>query len=234
MMRTITIVAATAILAAVAAPAFAQGWGPGFMHGYGPQSGTQLAGPALSVDAAIARAQLFLGTYRSADLVPVEVIEFSSVFYVAVQEKSTGKGAFALLVNRFNGNVSLEMGPPMMWNLKYGHWAGGFQGRPMGMMGGGMMGPGHGPGAQPAPGAPPAGQPAPPLDEAKARAALQAWVNQAFPGATIGKAVEYPGFFTYRLQRDGKTFALVSVHAFGGRVWYGWHYGTVVQEQVIR
>ncbi len=231
MMRTITLVAAAVILATVAAPAFAQGWGPGFMHGYGPQSGTQPAGPALPVDQAIARARQFLGTHRNADLVPVEVIEFSGVFYVAVQEKSTGTGAFALLVNRVNGNVSLEMGPPMVWNLKYGRRAGGFQGHPMG-----MMGPGYGPrpGAQPASDAPSARQPAPQLDEAKARAALQTWVNQAFLGATIGKALEYPGFFTYRLQREGKTFALVSVNALGGQVWYGWHYGTVVQEQIVR
>ncbi len=73
-----------------------------------------------------------------------------------------------------------------------------------------------------------------PLDEAKAKAALQAWVAQAFPGAGIGKVVEFPGFFTYRLARDGKNFALASVNAFGGQVWYAWHYGTVIREQVIR
>jgi hypothetical protein len=72
------------------------------------------------------------------------------------------------------------------------------------------------------------------MDEARARGALQAWATQTFPGAGIGKALEFPGFFTYRLVRDGKPFALVSVNAYGGQVWYAWQYGPIVREQAIR
>lgn len=46
--------------------------------------------------------------------------------------------------------------------------------------------------------------------------------------------MEFPGFYTYRLVRDGKTFGLASVNAYSGQVWYAWHYGTVVREQVIQ
>lgn len=95
-------------------------------------------------------------------------------------------------------------------------------------------GPGPRPEAQPAPGAPAPLPAAPQLDEAKARTALQAWLAQAFPGAGIGKVVEFPGFYVYRLVRDGKTFALASVNAYGGQVWYAWQYGTVVREQVVQ
>jgi len=248
MVRTIAILGAVALTAAVATPALAQMWGPGGMHGpggmygIGAQAGAQPGGPALTVDQAVVRVRQYLGQYRNADLVPIEIIEFSNAFYAVVQEKAAGKGAFALLVNRWNGNVAPEMGPPAMWNTKYGHGTGGFQGRGPSMMDGGMMGwgygpgatgPGVGPGVQLGPGAP-ARPTATQLDQAKARAALQTWATQAFPGAGIGKVVEFPGFFTYRLVRDGKTFALVSVNAFGGQVWYAWHYGTVIREQAIQ
>lgn len=228
MKRAMAILGAVAVIATLTIPAFAQmtrpGMGPGMGAGYAQPSGVQPRGPALPLEQAITRVRQFLGQYQNPDLVPVEIIEFSNVYYAVVSEKSTGKGAFSLLVDRYNGNVTFEMGPPMMWNLKYGRLAGG-----MGMMGpGGMMGYGGGPGA---PGVRP---PVAPLDEAKAKAALQAWVAQAFPGAGIGKVVEFPGFFTYRLARDGKNFALASVNAFGGQVWYAWHYGTVIREQVIR
>ncbi|MBI3998365.1 MAG: hypothetical protein HY355_04975 [Armatimonadetes bacterium] len=267
MKRTLAVLGAAAILVAVALPALAQGPGPRPMRGYGPRLLAQPAGPALSLEQAAERVRQYLGAFRNPDLAPVEVIEFSNVFYVVVQEKSTGKPGLALLVNRSNGNVFPEMGPPMMWNTKYGRATAGFQGHGMGMgpghgpgamgpgmmgpgmmgsgygpgaigpgMGPSMMGPGYGPqpGAQPSPGAAGARPAVPQLDEAKARAALQAWVNQAFPGAGIGKALEFSGFFTYRLTRDGKTFALASVNAYGGQVWYAWQYGTVVKEQVIR
>ncbi len=242
MKRAMAILGTAAVLAALATPALAQMTGPGMGPGY-----AQPRGPALPVEQAITRVRQFLGQYQNPDLVPVEIIEFSNVYYAVVTEKSTGKGAFSLLVDRYNGNVTFEMGPPMMWNLKYGRLAGGMgmmgpggmMGSEMGYGGGpGAMGPGMGygqqPGPQRSPGAPGVRPPVALLDEAKARAALQAWIAQAFPGAGIGKVVEFPGFFTYRLARDGKNFALASVNAFGGQVWYAWHYGTVIREQAIR
>ena len=58
------------------------------------------------------------------DLALAEVMEFDNNFYAVVTEKSTGVGAFELLVNRYTGFVHPEPGPNMMWNTKYGHMAG--------------------------------------------------------------------------------------------------------------
>lgn len=240
MKRMTVVLGVVALVAAAALPVLAQGWGTGF----GPRMTAQGGAPTVTADQATSRARQYLGQYANPDLALAELIEFPTAFYLVVQERSSGKGAFALLVNRVTGNVHPELGPPMMWNPKYGRTAGG-PGHAMRMSGpgaggtmhgrGAMMGPGFGPrqapAAQPAPGTPARFAP---MDEARARATLQAWVGQVFPGATIGKVVEFPGFFTYRLVRDGRPFALVSVNAFGGPVWYAWHYGAIVSEQPVR
>lgn len=57
----------------------------------------------------------------SSDLALAEVMEFDNHFYAEVEEKSTGVHAFELLVNRYTGAITPEMGPNMMWNSKYGH-----------------------------------------------------------------------------------------------------------------
>jgi hypothetical protein len=242
MKRMTVVLGVVALIAALARPVLAQGWGPGF----GPRMTAQTGAATVTADQATSRARQYLGQYANPDLALAELIEFPTVFYLVVQERSSGKAAFALLVNRVTGNVHHEMGPPMMWNTKYGRMAGGPD-HPMRMSGpgggpgpmherGAMMGPGAGPRpqvpvAQPAPGAPAR---VAPMDEVRARTTVQAWVSQAFPGASIGKVIEFPGFFTYRLVRDGRPLALVSLSAFGGPVWYAWHYGAIVSEQQVR
>lgn len=47
-------------------------------------------------------------------------MQFGQDFYVIVREADTGRGAFELLIDPSTGAVSCEMGPNMMWNLKYG------------------------------------------------------------------------------------------------------------------
>jgi hypothetical protein len=56
-----------------------------------------------------------------------EALEIADIFifsdtdyYYSIVEKDTGMGAMELLVNPYTGNVYLEYGPNMMWNLKYG------------------------------------------------------------------------------------------------------------------
>jgi hypothetical protein len=230
------------------------------MQGPGHWQVAQATGPALPIEQAVERARQYLTSLQKPDLALLEIVEFSNAFYVVVSERSTNKPAFSLVVNRTTGNVFPEMGPVMMWNTKYGPHFGTFPAGAMGMGGGmmgggmgmgqGMMGPGMGrgmgpgypgmmtPGA-PRPGAGPGAQQPPAqrpqaLDEAKARAALQAWINQVLPGATIGKVLEFPGYYGYRLVRDGRTFTLAYVNAYGGQVYYAWQYGTFVREQPVR
>lgn len=239
MNRTAAAIAVATLVATAAIPAGAQGVGPGSGPGRALPPAAQLPAAALPLDQAITRARQYVGAVGNANLAPVEIIEFQTVYYVVVADRTTNKGAFAFLVDRATGNVSWEMGPPRMWNTSYGRTVGpGFGARAMGRRGPGMPGlqPGHGMRAVPWASGPGGARSAAasPLDEPRAREVLRAWVAQAFPGASVGRVVEYPGFFTYRLDRDGKTFGLASVHATTGRVWYAWHYGSFVRDQAIR
>ncbi len=77
----------------------------------------------VTVDTAAELVRDQLARWGYGDLVPKEVMEFTNHFYVLVVEKSTGKGAMEVLVER-DGFVHPEPGPNMMWNTKYGHRGG--------------------------------------------------------------------------------------------------------------
>jgi hypothetical protein len=194
---------------ALAVPAFAQpGWG---MHGW--------AGP-VTIDTAVDRLRQVLATWGNPDLVPKEIMEFSNHFYVIVVEKSTGIGAMELIVWR-NGAVQPEPGPNMMWNTKYGHMAGG------GMMGPGMMGSGWGaPGV--APGTAPAAQT---VTKERAHQIASQYLQTALPGAQPDDGVAFYGYFTFDVERSGKTVGMLSVNAYTGQVWYHTWHGTFVREK---
>ncbi len=201
----------------------AQGmWGPGGYWGPGPAQ----SGGAVTIDQAVSLARQTVARIGNPDLVPVEVMEFSANFYVIVAEKSTGRGAFELVVDR-NGFVYPEPGPNVMWNTKYGHMAGGGG---YGMMGGGMMGGWGGPGY--APGAPvPA---TPQLTRERARQILQTWLNRAFPGAKAEEGMPFYGYFTFDFEQNGRVVGMASVNAYTGQVWYHTWHGTFVRERSLK
>lgn len=221
---TLMTVGVAILIALVAVPVgvWAQGmWGPGGWWGFPGQ--TQTTGP-VTIDQAVNVVQQTLTRLGNPDLVPTEVMEFSSNFYAIVAEKSTGIGAFELIVER-TGAVHPEPGPNMMWNAKYGHMAGwgGY-----GMMGGrGMMGGWSGPGyAPPGPGA--SGQQ---LTRDQARQVLQTWLTQAFPGTKAEEGTPFYGYFTFDYDRNGKPVGMASVNAFTGQVWYHTWHGTFIREK---
>ncbi len=214
-MRNTGILAIAIVLLAgtLAIPAIvsAQGmWGPGMHWGY---PGQTRSNQTVTIDRAATLARQAIARFGSPDLVAMEIMEFTSNFYVVVAEKSTGVGAFELIVER-NGFVRPEPGPNMMWNLKYGHMGGG-------MMGGGMMG---GWGA-------PTGQS---LTRDQARQAAQGWLNQAFPGAKAEEGMPFYGYFTFDFERGGKVVGMLSVHAYTGQVWYHTWHGTFVREKELK
>lgn len=90
-------------------------------HGYGYDYGT--ATNPLTSEEARGSVQKYLSATGNADLKLAEVMEFDNHFYAEVEEKSTGIHAFELLVDRYTGAITPEMGPNMMWNTKYGHMA---------------------------------------------------------------------------------------------------------------
>lgn len=224
-----------ALATALALPVIAQpriggpggGWGPGGMHGGGMTGGGWMGGPRVgqavtpvtTIDGAASRAREALAGYPG-DLAVTEVMEFSNHYYVLVKEKSTGRGALELIVER-NGFVHPEPGPNMMWNTKYGHMAGaGWMGG--GRMGGGMMG---GPTTQPVT---PQAQPITP-DRAQQLAAQ--YLAQAFPGSTLEAGTAFYGYFTFDFERGGKIAGMLSVNASTGQVWFHTWHGAFVAER---
>jgi hypothetical protein len=219
------------LAAALAVPVFGQprgpaqgpAWGPGgmpggWMHGgwFGPASAAR---PVATMQDAAARVREVLAGYGG-DLVVAEVMEFSNHFYVLVKERSTGRGAMELIVER-NGVVHPEPGPNMMWNTKYGHMPAGYG---YGMMGGGMMGGGWY-GRRPAT---PQGQP---ITLERARQLAAQYLAQTFPGAVPEHGTAFYGYFTFDIARGGKPVGMLSVNAYTGQVWYhAWH-GAFIAEQ---
>jgi hypothetical protein len=180
----------------------------------------------ITFDKAVAAAQQYLTSYNNADpstgsgqvLKLAEVMEFDNNFYAVVTEKSTGNGAFELLVNRYTGYVHPEPGPNMMWNTRYGHMAG--QSGMMGMMGR-MMG-----GAW--------NQQTGPLTVTveQARTAAQQWLDANQPGARLADdETQFPGYYTLDFLKDGKTAGMLSVNGYTGQVWYHTWHGNFISEQ---
>ncbi|MHB8469101.1 MAG: hypothetical protein ACYDCH_05015, partial [Gaiellaceae bacterium] len=101
-----------------------------WMMGY--RSGA--AHPVRTIGEARTQAQAFADRL---DLKVSEVIQFTNNYYARLDDKS-GKPATEVLVDPSSGRVSLEYGPAMMWNTRYGLASGRFGG---GLRaGGGMMG----------------------------------------------------------------------------------------------
>ncbi len=65
-------------------------------------------------------AKRYLASQNNPDLELADLEEWEFNFYVEFKEKSTGTKAFQVLIDKYGGTVSPEMGPNMMWNTKYG------------------------------------------------------------------------------------------------------------------
>jgi len=106
-------------------PAYPYQYGAGGCHGgvgwngyAAPAYATN--GTAVTIDDAVAIAQNYVTSLNNPDLAIGEVEEYSLNFYVQVYEKSTGIGAFEMLIDKYTGSIYAEQGPNMMWNTKYG------------------------------------------------------------------------------------------------------------------
>jgi len=193
------------------------GFGPGtMMHGgYGPggmMSGwaqTNPNGPTITLDVAQKNAQAYIDQTGNSDLRLDEVMEFQSNFYAIVKEKSTGLGAFEVLINKWTGAVTPEPGPNMMWNTKYGT---------MGQNS--WMGQGMGYTA-------PTGPMTVTADQAKQTA--QTWLDQNQPGSITEAPDQFYGYYTVHTLKDGKVSGMLSVNGYTGQVWYHTWHGAFIQ-----
>ena len=202
-------------------PGMMGGYGPGMMGGglrggYGPgmMGGGMMGGGFGGLDSSLQRtvdikkAQVlvsnYLGGLSDKNLKIDEIMEFEYNLYALIEEADTGKGAFELLIDPFNGAVRPEFGPNMMWNTKYGM---------MGTRSGGVRPNVIG------------------VDEAK-KIAGEYLARTRGEGPYEFSANELSGYHTLDFKKNGMILGMVSVNAFTGQAWYHtWHGGFIVEQE---
>jgi len=186
------------------------GWGCGGMRGrlgYGaPAYSSPTTSRQLNITTAATIAQNYVASTGNANLAVSEVEEYTLNFYVIVKEKDTGIGAFELLVDKYTGAISPEMGPNRMWNTKYGMRSG-----MMGWLAGTTIAP-----------------TTVTADQAKADA--QQYLNAYYPGTTADDVEAFYGYYHVDVLSAGKVYGMLSVNSYTGQVWYHTWHGTFVQE----
>jgi hypothetical protein len=168
-------------------------------------------------------------------------MQFTNNFYVLLTGEHDSP-ATEVLVDPETGAVTLEYGPAMMWNTRYGMmrgagtagsgYGGMMGGSSGGMMGGaGMMG-GHDGmmgryGGSPS-WTPPSGSVATPLTLTGAQRLADQWLGNHRAGETAGDPDALPGYFTFHTLKDGKITGMLSVNQRTGAVWYHWWHGRFI------
>jgi hypothetical protein len=163
-------------------------------------------GTAISIDTAVSIAQNYSASLTNKDIVVDEVEEYTQNFYVLFKEKSTGIGAFEMLIDKYTGAIYPEMGPNMMWNTKYG------------MMSGGMMG--WFTGTQ-------TGPMTVTVEQAKTNA--QQFLSANYPGTTVGDVDTFYGYYHIDVLQGINTYGMLSVNGYTGQVWYHTWHGVYIQ-----
>ena len=167
--------------------------------GWGSYNNNPNAKP-ITIDQAADAVRGYLNAYGG-NLVLAEVMDFAWNYYAEVEEKDTDIHAMELLINKYTGRVSPEMGPNMMWNTKYS---------PMG----GMMGNYGG-------GSPTVSMPVTP-DQAETLA--QQYLDTNLPGLTVAEADTFYGYYTLHTLQNGQVEGMLSINGYTGAVWYHtWH-----------
>jgi len=184
-------------------PGIMDGNGSGMMPGYGPMGGLATIGngqPVTSLDRAQRAVQVYVDRYGNPDLAIDEVMEFQQNFYAIAKEKSSGIGAFEVLVDKQTGATFPEYGPNMMWSTKYGmmRWQND------------------------------ATQPMVVSTDQATKLALN-WLAQNQPGATTEAPDTFYGYYTLHVMQGGKVTGMLSVNGYSGAVWsHTWH-GAFIQ-----
>jgi hypothetical protein len=173
-------------------------------YGTTPYTNTQTA--PLTINQALEIAQNYVNYLNNPDLSVDEVEEFTANFYVLIKEESTGYGAFEVLINKYTGTVTPEMGPNMMWNTKYSfrngycNWFN----------------------------TSPTTTPTVTLQQAKTYA--QQYLDSYYPGTTTGDSTTFYGYYTIEVLGNSGIFGMLSVNSYTGQVWFHTWHGTFIQE----
>ena len=184
-------------------------FGFGYNNYVGPTNYNTGTGP-ITINTAATVAQNYLTAIGNPDLTVKQVEEYANNFYVQINEKSTGNGAFQLLVNKYTGSIYPEMGPNMMWNTKYG------------MMRGGILGGIFGTPTTTTT-----------VTKTQATANAQQYLNSYLPGTTTGDITTFYGYYAIEVLSGTSPYGMLSVNGYTGQVWYhNWH-GAFVQELAL-
>jgi hypothetical protein len=195
-------------------PGMMSGWNNNAGQGYGGPGcgmasgmmgnwrGSAPAGQRLTIDQALESANTYITSYGQG-LAATEIMEFNNNFYVSVKETATGRGAFELLVDPYSGAVGPEMGPNMMWNVKYG-----------------PMGSGQ------------AVENPIPLDQAIQQGQQYLDANLA-GAKLQSDGTSFYGYYTFDYKVNDQVAGMLSVNGFDGSVWlHTWH-GQFIAEQEV-
>lgn len=178
--------------------------------GYGYGTATNTATTPLTIEEATQIAQTYVASLNNPDLAVTHVEQYTANFYVEVGEKSTGYGAFELLINPSTGVVTAEPGPNMMWNTRYS-----FNGGFCNWLGTATA----------------TGQPTVAVEQAQVNAQL--YLDAYLPGTTTGDVTAFYGYYTLEVLNGGAPYGMLSVNAYTGQVWYHTWHGVFVEEATI-
>ena len=162
----------------------------------------------------------YLATLNDSNLAVDDIMIFDNHAYAQIVEKDSGIGVMEVLVDPVTKGVYPEMGPNMMWNLKYGMMSG--FGR-YGMMGGrfGFTNP-----------VTPDLSAEMPISPTEAVATAQTYLDTYFGQANLtadDHADPFYGYYTLHVNQAGKTVGMLSVNGFTGQVFpHTWH-GTLLE-----
>ncbi len=214
------------------------GMSPGSMNGMGMMQGMgMMGGPfsastrPLSMDRAVQILKQWPAAHHFDDLVLDEVEAYTENFYGQFTERSTGRGALQILVDRYTGRAMPEMGPNMMWNTKYGHPMTEEMRTTMGEGMGGMMGNMQMPGMMGS-GANPQGS-GTQISIEQARQNANQFLSGYFPGATVNTGDTFYGYFHFDVLRGIRQVGMLSVNAANGQVWYHTWHGEFLEKREI-
>ncbi|MDA8068071.1 MAG: hypothetical protein M0T77_05605 [Actinomycetota bacterium] len=143
-----------------------------------------------------------------------EVLQFEDNFYAKLVN-SKGDGATEVLVDPQSGLVSIEYGPAMMWNTRYG------MGRAAAwMMGGYGIGTTGGSGTM---------SDATRVSMAEAHRLAQQWLDSNEAGVQVEAGGDaYPGYYTLETLKHGAITGMISINASSGAIWPHWWHGAFI------
>jgi len=198
---------------------------PGYRDGHGMgrmgRFSNNYNGTPLTAADAQQAVQSYLTSLNNSDLTLKEVMVFNNNAYGLIVEKSTGKGAMEVLVNPATKTVTPEVGPNMMWNLKYSLMGTGGCGR-------GMM---TTKGTCNVPQPPTTNVAEMTVTTAQATQYAQEYLDKNVAGTKAANdPVSFYGYYTLDYTKDGKPAGMLSVNGYTGQVWlHTWH-GTFIEE----